>query len=69
MVTSCINLEKNAGRNDFKKIIFRYKRTGYNMNVIRQTVCFDVNPTTVDNFAALLNCAPADRALDLMAPA
>ena len=32
---------KNIGRNDFsdqfRKIIIRYNRTGYNMNVMRQT--------------------------------
>ena len=38
----------------FKKIIIRYKRIGYNMNVMRQTACLVVNPITVNNFAASL---------------
>ena len=65
---------KIVGRNEFsdqlRKIIIRYKRTGYNRNVMRHTVCLVVNPITVDNFAALFNCTPEDRASDLMmAPA
>ena len=53
----------------FRKIIIRHKRIGYNLNVIRQSACLVINPITVDNFAALLNCTPADRASDsMMAP-
>ena len=40
----------------FRKIILRYKRIGYNLNVMRQSACLVVNPTTVDGFAALFNC-------------
>ena len=43
----------------FRKIIICYKRTGYNMNVMRQTACLVVNPITVDNCAALFNCTTA----------
>ena len=65
---------KIVGRNvfsyQFRKIIIRYKRTGYNMNVMLQTVCLVVNSITVVNFAALFNCTPSGLALDLMmAPA
>ena len=54
----------------FRKIIIRHKFIGYDINVIRQSACFIViNPITVDNFAALFNCTPMDRASDsLMAP-
>ena len=53
-----------------RKQIIRYKRTGYNMNVIWQTACLVVKPIAVDNFAALFNCTPAGRASDIMtAPA
>ena len=38
----------------FRKIIIRYKRIGYSMNVIRQTACLVVDPVTVNNFADLL---------------
>ena len=43
----------------FRKIILRYKKIGYNINVIRQTACMVVNPITVNNFASLFNCTPA----------
>ena len=43
----------------FRKIILRYKKIGYNINVIRQTACMDVNPIMVNNFAFLFNCSPA----------
>ena len=43
----------------FRKIGLRYKKIGYNINVIRQTACMVVNPITVNNFASLFNCTPA----------
>ena len=49
-----------------RKIIIRHKRTGYDLNVIRQFACLVINPITVDNFAALFNCTPVDRASDSM---
>ena len=63
-----------VGRTDFsdhfKKIIIRYKRIGYNMNVMRQIACLAVYPITVNNFADLFNCTMEFRASDLMmAPA
>ena len=47
-----------------RKVIIRHKRTGYNLNVIRQCACLVVNPVMVDNFPALFNCKPVDRASD-----
>ena len=41
-------------------------RIGYDFNVMRQSACLVVNPITVDNFAALFNCTPMDRASDSM---
>ena len=53
----------------FRKIIMRYKRIGYNLNVMPQSACFIINPITVDGYATLLNCTPVDRASDsMMAP-
>ena len=62
---------KNVGRNDFsgqfrENIIIRYKRTGYNMVLMRQTAYLVVNPVTVNNVVVLFNCMPAGRALGLM---
>ena len=53
----------------FRNIIMRYKRIGYNLNVMRQPACIVINPIKVDGYAALLNCTPVDRASDsMMAP-
>ena len=50
----------------FRKIIIRHKRIGYDLNVMRQSACLVINPITVDSFAALFDCTPVDRASDLM---
>ena len=59
--------KKIVGRADFsdqfRKIIVRYKRIGYNINIMRQSACL------VNNFASLFNCTPVGRASDsMMAP-
>ena len=68
MATWCINSEKIIGKNDFpyhfKKIIVRYKKIGYNINVMRQTACLVVNPIKVNNFACLFNCTTVGRTSD-----
>ena len=61
------------GRTDFfyqfRKIMICHKRIGYDLNVMRQSACLVINPITVDNFVALFNCTPVDRASDsIMAP-
>ena len=66
-------LNKFRGMTDFsdqfRKLIMRYKRIGYNLNLMRQSACLVVNPITVDGYAALFNCTPVDRASDsMMAP-
>ena len=65
--------KKNVGRADFsdqlKKNIVRYKRIGYNINIMRQSACLVCNPITVNNFASLFNCTLVGRASDsIMAP-
>ena len=59
MVTTYINSEKkyacNGFSTQFRKIILRDIKIGYNINVIRQTACM-VNPITVNNFASLFGC-------------
>ena len=64
------NLRKE-GRNDFsfqlRKIITRYRRIGYNLNVMRQSAYLVFNPITVDNYhAAFFNCTLVGRASELM---
>ena len=46
---------KIIGKNDFsyhfKKIIVRYKKIGYNIDVLRQTACLFVNSIKINSFA------------------
>ena len=59
---------KINGKNDFpyhfKKIIVRYKKIGYNIDVLRQTACLVVNPIKFNSFAYLFNCTTVGRASD-----
>ena len=59
---------KINGKNDFpyhfKKIVVRYKKIGYNINVMRQTACLFVNPIKVDSFPYLFNCTTVGRTSD-----
>ena len=70
MATWCINFRKIIGKNDFpyhfKKIIVRYKKIGYNRNVMRQTACLVVNPIKVNSFAYIFNCTTVGRTSDCM---
>ena len=50
----------------FRKILMRYKRIGYNLNVMRPSACLFINPITVDGYAALFNCTPVNRASESM---
>ena len=64
--------KKIRGMTDFSdrfQTIMRYKRIGYNLNVMRQSACLVINPITVDGFAAFFHSTPVDRASDSrMAP-
>ena len=70
MVTWFYKLRKIVGRADFsdqfRKVIMRYKRIGYNINVMRQSAYLVINPIMVDSFASLFNCKPVGRASDSM---
>ena len=50
----------------FRKLINRYKRIGYSLDIMRQTACLAVNPIIVDGYASLFNCTTAVRASDSM---
>ena len=45
------------GRTDFsdqfRKIMIRHNRIGYDLNVIRKSACLVINSITADNFVAL----------------
>ena len=48
-------IRKTVGKSNFseqfKKLINRYKRIGYNLYIMRQTACLVINPTSVDSYA------------------
>ena len=48
------------------KLINRYKRIGYSLDIMRQTACLAVNPNIVDGYASLFTCTMAVLALDSM---
>ena len=59
---------KIIGKNNFpyyfKKIIVRYKKIGYNINVMRQTACLVVNPIKANSFVYPFNCTTVGRTSD-----
>ena len=61
-------LRKIVGKSNFseqfRKLINRYKRIGYSLDIMRQTACVVVNPIIVDGYASLFNCTTAARASD-----
>ena len=61
---------KNVGKSNFseqfRKLINRYKRIGYSLDIMRQTACLDVNPIIDDGYAPLFNCTTVFRASDSM---
>ena len=50
----------------FRKLINRYKRIVYILDIMRQAVCLVINSIIVDGYASLFNCTAADRASDSM---
>ena len=63
-------MKKIVGSDNFSaqfiKIIFHYKKIGYNINVLQQASCLVVNPIQVGNFAFLFNCTPMGQTSDSM---
>ena len=61
---------KIVGKSNFseqiRKLINRYKRIGYSLDIMRQTACLVVNPIIVDGYASLFNGTTAVRASDPM---
>ena len=57
-------ISKNDFPYHFKKVIVRYKKIVYNIDVLRQTACLVVNPIKVNSFAYLFNCTMVGRASD-----
>ena len=38
------------------KLIKHHKRVGYSMDIMRQSTCLFINPTTVEGYGFLFNC-------------
>ena len=45
----------------FGRIVVRYKKIGYNIDVLRQTSCLVNNQIKVDSFACLFDCTTVSR--------
>ena len=52
----------------FKKIVKRYIRVGYNLDIMRQSACLVLNPITVYSYGFLFNCTTVGQASDSMTP-
>ena len=50
----------------FKKIVKRYIRVGYNLDIMRQSTCLVLNPITVYSYGFLFNCTTVGQASDSM---
>ena len=50
----------------FKKIVNRYIRVGYNLAIMRQSACLVLNPITVYSYGFLFNCTAVGQASDSM---
>ena len=50
----------------FKKIVKRYIRVGYTLDIMRQSACLVLNPITVYSYGFLFNCTMVGQASDSM---
>ena len=50
----------------FKKIVKRYIRVGYNLGIMRQSACLELNPIMVCDYDFLFNCTTVGQASDSM---
>ena len=50
----------------FKRIVNRFKKVGYNLDIMRQTACLVFNPIMVEGYAALFSCTAVVQASDSM---
>ena len=58
---------KSNFSDQFKNIIKRYIKVGYNLDVMRQSACLVLNPITVYSYGFLFNCTAVGQASDSMA--
>ena len=58
--------KRTFGKPKFKKIIKRYKRVRYYMDIMRQSARLVVNTITVYSYGFLFNCTTVGQAYDSM---
>ena len=62
--------KKITGKPNFsnlsKRIVNRFKRAGYSLDIMRQTACLVFNPIMVEVYATLFNCTAVVQASDSM---
>ena len=52
--------------NLLKRIVNRFKRAGYSLDIMRQTACLVFNPIMVEGYAALFSCTAVVQVSDSM---
>ena len=52
--------------NLLKRIVNRFKRARYSLEIMRQTACLVFNPIMVEGYAALFSCKAVVQAADSM---
>ena len=52
--------------NFLKRIVNRFKRAGYSLDIMRQTASLVFNPIMVEGYAALFSCTAVVKATDSM---
>ena len=57
---------KSNFSDQFKRIVKRYIRVGYNLDIMRQSACLVLNPITVYSYGFLFNCTKVGQASDSM---
>ena len=57
---------KSNFSDQFKKIVKRYIRVGYNLDILRQSACLVLNPITAYSYGFLYNCTMVGQASDSM---
>ena len=50
----------------FKRIVNRFKRVEYSLDIMQQTACLVFNPIRVEGYAALFSCTAVGQASDSM---
>ena len=59
-------VRKSNFSDQFKKIVKRYIRVGYNLIIMGQSACLVLNPITAYSYSFLFNCMTVGQASDSM---